>query len=454
MLPAIDAHIPIFIRNTFNPEGGGTRIFETNERTVERKSIIAGFSTVENVAIVNVEGTGMIGVSGITQQIFTVLNNTAVPVKMVAQCSSEHSICFAVDAGDAAAAKRSLDEAFSREIAQGHIHAVTIIEDMSIVAAVGDGMAHTHGVAGRFFNALGNARINIVAIAQGCDERNISTVVSAQDTERALRAIHSSFLLSEITVSVGIIFGDADVAPVTGRAGGALSTARSSRGLPAGAGDFDADSHIGMALLTLLLERRKWLQTRFESDIRVRGIMTKSHMLLSDEPLKSPQQAMEAMAGASDFEQFADHIRTDQLPHSLIVDCSNDPAIASRHAAWLREGIHVVTANIAALAGSIDDYDQIRNERKTGESYYGFETAIGGGVPVLSVLKPLLHGGDSINYIEGCLSSTLSYIFGRLSPKDTGSTGVRFSEALEEARAQGLMETDPMDDILGKVLCA
>ena len=182
-----------------------------------------------------------------------------------------------MNADDAVTAKQSLDEAFAREIAQGHINAVTIIEDMSIVAAVGDGMAQMPGVAGRFFNALGNAQINIVAVAQGCDEKNISTIVSSQDTERALRAIHSSFLLSEITVSVGIIFGDADVASVCGSsaAGVRFSSPSSGRGSSAKGVQFDADNHIGFALLTLLLERRQWLQTRFESDIRVRGVMTK-----------------------------------------------------------------------------------------------------------------------------------------------------------------------------------
>ena len=237
MAPAMEHRIPMYIRNTFRPEGKGSRIFETCDLTLRRNSCVAGFSTVEDVALVNVEGTGLMRASSIAESIFKAMQSSRISIKLLTQASSEHSICFATARDEAAQAKAILEDAFAQDLARGTISAVTVIDDCTILAAVGDGMAQTPGVAGRFFSAVARANINVVAIAQGCDERNISTVIKRADTERALRAVHSAFLLSEVTVSVGIICGE----------GGRLG---------------DPNSHIGTALLQTLLERRDWLQAR------------------------------------------------------------------------------------------------------------------------------------------------------------------------------------------------
>ena len=166
MNPVMHAGIPVFIRNTFDFKGRGTRIHATSDLTKYRKSCVAGFTTIDNMALLNVEGTGMIGVSGITERIFSVLSSMHMTVQLIAQASSEHSLCFAIKSADRARTEAALNATFAREMAEGHVNAITVIEPCSIVAVVGDGMSSTPGVAGRIFSSISKAHINIVAIAQ------------------------------------------------------------------------------------------------------------------------------------------------------------------------------------------------------------------------------------------------------------------------------------------------
>uniref|UniRef100_A0A7S2SL09 ACT domain-containing protein n=1 Tax=Rhizochromulina marina TaxID=1034831 RepID=A0A7S2SL09_9STRA len=419
MLPAISARIPIFIKNTFNPEASGTRIFVPSELTVLRKSCVAGFSTIDNIALVNVAGTGMIGVCGVTQRIFNVLAHANVHVQLICQASSEHSLCFAVKLSDMDRVKKELQDHFSREVSQGQLSAISTVSPCSIVAVVGDGMSSATGVSGRVFDALGKAHVNVVSIAQGCDERNISIVVHSDQTERALRAMHSAFLLSEITVSVGIIFDENDIAK---------------------------------NLVDLLTQRRGNIQTRFSSDLRVRGIASATKMLLSTgEPLGAAD-SLDASSEPVDFEKFVSHIQSDHLPHALIVDCTNNASLAQHHVSLLARGVHVVTANIHALAGPLTSYNQIMSERRLGKTHYGFEVSIAGGIPIQAMLKPIVHGGDEVTAVAAVFSSSISHVMGRIRERSAGldSPHITFSAALAEAVSHGMTEHDPLDDIVGK----
>ncbi|MEK7356460.1 MAG: aspartate kinase, partial [Bdellovibrionota bacterium] len=244
MAPAIRAQIPIWIKNTFNPTCVGTKIHAVSESRLP----IKGFATVDRIALVNLEGTGMVGVPGVAQRLFGALREVGISVIMISQASSEHSICFVVPLDQASRAKTAVEQAFASERQNGVIQTVDVSEDCSILAAVGDNMAHRRGLAGRFLSAIGRAGVNIRAIAQGSSERNISVVVTRSEATRALRAVHSAFFLSNHTLSIGVI----------------------------------GTGWIGKTLLAQFAEAAAKLKSELKIDLRVRGIANSKRMLLAD----------------------------------------------------------------------------------------------------------------------------------------------------------------------------
>jgi aspartokinase/homoserine dehydrogenase 1 len=220
MRPAMEKNIPLHIRNTFEPAHPGTCISPVSDpekapplhskdhlfesvglpRSVsgvlrEEKSIFKGLTSVNSLALFNLEGVGMMGVPGIATRLFAALHKEKVNVIFIAQASSEHSICFAIPANQSHVAKASIDEAFFKEIHYKHVQPVTFIEPVSVIAIVGDNMTNTVGVSGMLFSALGAAGVNVLAISQGSSQRNISAVVSEKDVSTALQAIHDKMLL-------------------------------------------------------------------------------------------------------------------------------------------------------------------------------------------------------------------------------------------------------------------
>ena len=202
MAPAVRSGIPIWIRNTFAPEKPGTLICAKPDVAA---SPVKGITSIDGVALVNLEGAGMIGVPGTAQRLFGALREDGISVILISQGSSEHSICFAVPEAEAERAERVVRQAFDRELREGQIQSVEVDRGCSILAVVGDGMAGTPGVAAKVFGALGSAGVNVRAIAQGASERNISVVIDGEHATRALRAVHASFYLSPHTVSIGLI---------------------------------------------------------------------------------------------------------------------------------------------------------------------------------------------------------------------------------------------------------
>ncbi|MFK8015848.1 MAG: aspartate kinase, partial [Gammaproteobacteria bacterium] len=205
MAPAVARNIPIYIRNTFAPESPGTRIGESADHGDGERSAIKGITSISGMAVVNLEGAGMIGVPGTAQRLFGALSQAGISVVMISQGSSEHSICFAVPDADAKRACDIVRETFGAEITAGIIQRVSVNHGLSVLAVVGDGMAGTPGVAAKVFGSLGEAGVNVRAISQGSSERNISAVIDQADTTRALRAVHSRFYLSPQTLSIGVI---------------------------------------------------------------------------------------------------------------------------------------------------------------------------------------------------------------------------------------------------------
>mgnify|MGYP001816869127 FL=1 len=405
--PVIDNEIPVFIRNSRNPDHAGSRI----AAVAAESDSIKGITAIGDMALVNLEGAGMIGVPGTADRLFASLKNAGVSVTLISQASSEHSICIAVPRVLAERARQVISEAFAEELASGQIHSVDVTDSQSIVAVVGDGMAGTPGIAARFFGTLGRAGINVRAIAQGSSERNISAVVDSDEATRALRAAHSGFYLSAKTVSIGLI------GPGT----------------------------VGSALLRQIEKQHARLENRFNLDLRVRAIARSDRMLLGDRriDLEGWQSAFDSGAEDLDLDAFEAHVNPDHLPHAIIIDCTASEFIASRYSDWLSRGIHVITPNKKAFSGPFENYRALQAAADKGSAHFFYETTVGAALPVITTLCDLIHTGDQVHSVQGIFSGTLAYLFNVYD----GSRP--FSDIVREARENGFTEPDPRDDLSG-----
>lgn len=414
MAPAMQAKLPIMIRNSRNLSAPGTRIAEDNLPSTAN-SPVKGLSLVRDMAVLELSGAGLIGVPGTAERMFAALREAGVSVTMISQGSSEHSICCLVPALQADRGRDAVRTAFAEAIADGQVEGVDVTSGIAVLAAVGDGMVGMPGVSARLFDGLARARINIRAIAQGASERNISVAIADADAVRGLRAAHSAFWLSPATLSVGLIG--------PGNVGRAL-LAQFANALPRFANEPKIEHRL---------------------DLRLRAVASSKRMCLAETHL-DPAAAIDTLASNDaegiELDRFAAHIRAEHLPHALIVDCSGSDTIAARYPEWLAMGIHVVTPSKHAGSGDWARYRAIRDAEKHG-GQFRYEATVGAGLPVIQTLRSLLDTGDTLTGIEGVLSGTLAWLFNRYD----GSAP--FSELVAEARALGYTEPDPRDDLSG-----
>jgi aspartokinase/homoserine dehydrogenase 1 len=405
MAPAIAAGLPIFIRNTFRPDHPGTRI----DARGDDAGPVKGLTLARELALINLEGTGMIGVPGTAERLFAALRAARVSVVMISQGSSEHSICCVVRAAQAADAHAAIEGAFARELAAGQISGVQRTDGVAVLAAVGDRMAGTPGVAARLFDALARSRVNIRAIAQGASERNISVAIAGDDAAKALRAGHAAFYLSPQTIALGVIG--------PGKVGAALLDQ-----LAAAAPRLKRAANLDLRLRALVSRRALWRDERGEID-------------------RAWRDRFAAATETADLDRFAAHVRADHLPHAAIIDCSASDAVAERYPEWLSAGIHVITPNKHAGAGPIARHRAIR--AAAGAARFRYEATVGAGLPVISTLRDLIDTGDELLAIEGILSGTLAWLFNRYDGT------VPFSALVREAHRLGYTEPDPREDLSG-----
>lgn len=397
MAPAFERGIPIIARSTFNPTHPGTRISDEPAPL----QAVKGVTTFKELAILNIEGAGMIGVPGTAARAFEALHRAGVSVVMISQGSSEHSICCTIRGRDAVVAERAVAEAFAREMSAGQISAVHVTNDIAVLAVVGDGMAGHPGVSAQLFESLGRSRVNVRMIAQGASERNISVAIDAADATRALRAVHAGFYLSAQTISIGVI----------------------------------GPGHVGGAVLRQIAAARRALLARSTVDLRVRGIASSRRMALGD-----PSLPLDAELGLDlDLDAFAAHVQAEHLPHAVIIDCTNSDAIADRYAGWLTRGIHVITPNKCAGSGDFARYQAI----KRAGGRFRYESTVGAGLPIITTLRDLIDTGDEVLSIDGIFSGTLAYLFNRFDGSQP------FSALVAQARELGYTEPDARDDLSG-----
>lgn len=421
-LPAMKYNIPITIRNFFNLDSDGTRIGEASEAEpvgqivrLDRppaNQLVKGFATIDDVTLINVEGTGMVGVPGTASTMFTAVKNTGVNVIMISQASSEHSLCFAVRSDQADMAVRAVTDVFADSIASGRIQKVAVIENCTLLAAVGQQMCATHGVSAMLFDALAKASINVKAIAQGCSEYNITVVIDQADSARALAAVHSRFYLSETPIAVGLV----------------------GPGL------------IGKTLLAQFAEQRQILKDEFGVDLRVLGICDSKKMLLSDIGLDLENWEEEYASDKAvplDTSKFTEHISSSAFPNMCMIDCTASGVVSEQYLGWLQQGIHVITPNKKANSGPYPYYSQLRELSRKSYTHYFYEGTVGAGLPIVSTLRGLKETGDAVSVVEGIFSGTLSYIF------NTYDGSQKFSDVVKQAKELGYTEPDPRDDLNG-----
>jgi len=411
--PALEKGIPIRIKNTFNPSCPGTAVINDAE---EGNFPIRGISSISGIALVCVEGSGMMGVTGFSARLFGALARRGINIILISQSSSEYSICFAVVPSDAEIASNIIKEEYAQEIAMGTIEEPAIEKDLSIVAVVGAKMKKISGISGKFFHALGRNGINVVAIAQGSSEINISAVIAQQDETKALNAIHEAFFLSGLR-SVNLFL---------------LGT-----GL------------IGGTLLDQIAEHKKILAEEYRIKINLAGVGDFDRMILRPEGL-DPKTAKALLRNKTekndgisvlDLAAFISAMKTMNLPNTCFCDCTASDKVAGLYAEILHSSIPVVTPNKRANAGPLDYYKTLTGFSRARDIPYLYETTVCAGLPVISTLRDLFLSGDKVRRIEAVLSGTLSYIFNNFD----GSKS--FSALLREAKNKGFTEPDPRDDL-------
>lgn len=407
--PAFARNIPVRVLNTFNPTHEGTVVSRTAER---RQYTITGISSIDDIALVNVQGSGMIGVAGVSAKLFGVLARYRISVILISQASSEHSICFAIDPKSAERVKAILDDEFSVEVAHGHIDNITIERDLSVIATVGEGMKKSSGIAGKLFSVLGKNGVNIVAVAQGSSEINISVVINKNNLSKALNAIHNVFFQSEARVLNLYLVGT---------------------GL------------IGSTLLRQIRDQFEYLRTERLLKVCLVGVSNTKKMLLAPKGIELDDWRERVLTEGvtTSLPAFVEQIKYYNLPNSVFIDCTSDKDIVQFYESLLDGNISVVTPNKVANSGPFSEYRRLQRTALNRGVKFLYETNVGAGLPIINTLQGLMTAGDRFLKIEAILSGTLSYIF------NTFKSGSKFVDVVREAKEKGYTEPDPREDLSG-----
>jgi aspartokinase/homoserine dehydrogenase 1 len=410
MQPALEKNIPIRIKNTFNPGFIGTVI---GKEQSEQPYAIRGISSISHIALVTVEGSGMIGVAGISARLFTALARENINIILISQSSSEHSICFAVVPHAAEKSKRVVEAEFEMEIRDRQIERVKVEEDLAILAVVGQKMKGTPGIAAKVFHAIGKFGINVVAIAQGSSELNVSVVIPNADEENALNAIHEEFF---------------------------IKTRKSVHVFLVGVG------LVGGKLLEQIEKQAAFLHEQNALDIKINGIANSKRMLFSPKgiDLKGWREQLNKSTEKLDFIAMAARIKELNFRQSVFVDCTASEEITDHYKRLLEFGVSIVTPNKKANSGGYEVYKNLKEIAFRRGVRFLYETNVGASLPILSTLSDMILSGDKILKIETIISGTISYIFNAFV------AGKKFSSVVKEARERGYTEPDPRDDLNGK----
>ncbi|QYJ79759.1 bifunctional aspartate kinase/homoserine dehydrogenase I [Shewanella acanthi] len=405
--PIAQFHIPCYIKNSFNPDAPGTLVSnQADESGLKVKAI----SNLDNQTMFDVSGPGMKGMVGMASRTLAAISRSGVSVSLITQSSSEYSISFCVATADAAKVKSALEQEFELEIKSEILEPIEMRHELAIVSLIGDGMRTHKGVAARFFQALAQASVNIIAIAQGSSERSISTVIEQRKTKHAVAACHQGFFDVQQYLDVFLV----------------------------GCGN------VGAGLLEQIKQQAEVLKEQHIS-IRVCGIVNSNRMLLNSSgiDLNNWQNLLVDSQHQSDIPALLAWVKEQQLLNPVLVDCTSSEQISNRYLDVMNAGMHVVTPNKKANTRDYGYYQALRQTALNQRRQFLYETNVGAGLPVIDNLKKLLFAGDKLHKFNGILSGSLSFIFGMLDE------GMSLSEATKVAREKCFTEPDPRDDLSG-----
>ncbi|MGB2753104.1 MAG: bifunctional aspartate kinase/homoserine dehydrogenase I [Pyrinomonadaceae bacterium] len=406
--PVMAKGIPILIKNTFEPDHHGTLI---EAESMSKSEMIRGITSIDQITILNLEGSGMVGIPGFSKRLFDALSRAAINVILITQSSSEHSICVAIEEKHAEMAKLAVDLEFENEINMGRIDPLKVESGFSILALVGDNMKEHTGVSGKMFTTLGHNGININAIAQGSSERNISAVISSKDVRKAVNTLHEEFF-SDGNKQINLYI--------------------------AGVGT------VGGKLIGQIMSQHQHLLDDMRLNLRVVGIANSTRALLADEGLDlNDYRNKLPLAEEMSIDAFTDAIIERNLRNSIFVDITASPVVVETYPKLLAKAISVIACNKIAASSDHDNYIQLKNlAREYGTNFF-FETNVGAGLPVIHTLGDLLRSGDRVNRIEAVLSGTLNFVFNNYDGSRT------FAEVVRQAQTDGYTEPDPRLDLNG-----
>lgn len=406
--PVMAKGIPVWIKNTFAPDEVGTLIESESNGDGE---IIRGISSIDKIAVLNLEGSGMVGVPGFSRRLFDALSRSQINVILITQSSSEHSICVAVEEKSSERAKAAVDREFEYEIAVGKIDPLRVETGLSILALVGDNMRFHTGVSGRMFSTLGHNGVNIRAIAQGSSERNISAIINSSDVRKAVNTLHEEFF-SDGNKQINIFI--------------------------AGVGT------VGSKLLAQIAQQQQHIAEALRLNLRIVGVANSKQALLSDEGL-DPRSVKDELAAAAPttIDAFADSILDRNLRNSIFVDITASPDVVEVYPKLLDRSVSVIACNKIAASSSFENYHRLRSLAREYNANFFFETNVGAGLPVIHTLNDLISSGDKVNRIEAVLSGTLNFVFNNYD-------GTRsFADVVRQAQDEGYTEPDPRLDLSG-----
>ena len=408
--PIIEKNIPILIKNSFAPEDPGTIIDDTP--IIENGEIVKGISHIDKVALINLEGSGMIGITGFSKRLFEALSAAKINVIMITQASSEHSICIGVREEDAMAAKKAIDEKFAFEISIKKVLPAQVEKDMVNIAVVGEKMKDHQGISGKVFSSLGANNINIRAIAQGASERNISIIIDKKNVSKAINTLHESFFEAQVKELNLFVTGVGNV---------------------------------GSKLLEQIDNQTDYLIENLRLKIRVIAISNSKKMVLGTDAMELSQwdTILEESETKANVDLFFEHAKKLNLRNSIFVDNTASEVIAKEYARYLNNNIGVVTCNKIAAADALNNYLNLKKISRKYGSPYLFETNVGAGLPIIDTLNNLIASGDQIIKIQAVLSGSLNFVFNNFKK------GVKFHDVVLEAQQQGYTEPDPKIDLSG-----
>ncbi|MBD2769324.1 bifunctional aspartate kinase/homoserine dehydrogenase I [Hymenobacter sp. BT664] len=406
--PVMRRGIPLWIKNTFAPADYGTLVEVEPPRTA---AVVQGISSIGNLALLNLEGSGMVGVPGFSMRLFAALARERINVVLITQSSSEHSICVGVNEPDTTPAQVAVDQEFAVEIAAGRIEPLRPERGLAIVALVGENMKDHPGISGKLFGALGQNGINIRATAQGASEKNISTVIRAADVRKAVNVLHEAFF--EATGKQVNLF-------------------------------LLGPGNVGSKLLEQLAQQQRHLLEKLGLQLRVVAIANSRHCLVNEAGLDLttwPAELGEAPPlPLADFTQL---IIDRNLRNSILVDVTADPAAAGCYAQLLEKSVAVVACNKVACSSDYASYARLKSLSKEFNASFLFETNVGAALPIIGTLNDLTRSGDVVRRMEAVLSGTLNFVFNHYD-------GTRpFAEVVRQAQIEGYTEPDPRLDLSG-----